>query len=91
VLEVFPMKNTSDIRPISDYLARVTGRSALAVKEKLLLGRLFGARSDLAHNGKLPYARNELGGVLNLLEAIDLTVIRSLGGLPYAGELDASF
>ena len=91
VLEVFPMKNRTDIRPISEYLAHVTGRSTLEVKEKLLIGKLFGARSHLVHNGKLPYDERELGGVLNLLEAIDLTVIRSLGGLPYAGELDTSF
>jgi hypothetical protein len=91
VLEVFPMKNTTDIRPISEYLARVIGRPVLEVKEGLLIGRLFGARSELVHDGKLPYERQELAGVLNLLEAIDLTIIRALGGLPYAGELDSSF
>lgn len=91
VLEVFPMKNTSDIRPISDFLAGVTGRSAEEVKEKLLIGRLFGARSELVHNGKLPYERHDLAGVLNLLEAIATTVIRAVGGLPYTGELDTSF
>lgn len=90
VLEVFPMKNTSDIRPISEYLAGVTGRPVAEVKEKLFIGRLFGARSGLVHNGKLPYERHELAGVLNLLEAIAITVIRAAGGLPYNGELDTS-
>jgi hypothetical protein len=60
VLEVFPMKGTSDIRPVGDYLSHITGRPAPEVKEKLGIGRIFGARSDLVHDGKLPYDRNEL-------------------------------
>jgi hypothetical protein len=47
VLEVFPMKNTTDIRPISEYLARVTDRSALEVKEKLWIA------GSLAHDPTL--------------------------------------
>lgn len=91
MLEVFPMKNTTDIRPISEFLAGVTGRPAVEVKEKLQIGKLFGARSDLVHNGKLPYEGKGLAAMLNLLEAIDVTIIRVLGGMPYAGELDAYF
>ena len=88
VLEAFPMKDTSDIQPISEYLSRLTGRPPVEVKEKLGIGRLFGARSDLVHDGKLPYDRDKLGVVLQRLEAIDCVVIRSLGGLPYNGELE---
>jgi|SRR5579872_2150792 len=91
VLEVFPMKNTSDIHPISEYLSPLTGRPSAEVKEKLGIGRLFGARSDLVHDGKLSYGRDELGAILNRLEAIDSAVIRSLGGLPYNGELEEFF
>ncbi|HEY6768458.1 MAG TPA: hypothetical protein VI386_27185 [Candidatus Sulfotelmatobacter sp.] len=87
VLEVFPMKNTSDIRPISEHLSRVTGRPSAEIKDKLEIGRLFGARSDLVHEGKLPYDRNDLGAILTRLEAMIVTVLRSLGGLPYAGQL----
>jgi hypothetical protein len=89
VLEVFPMKATTDIQPISDYLSRVTGRSVDEVKAKLDLGRLFGARSILVHDGTLPYTGSELDRVLGKLESIVRVVIRSVGGLPYTGELDS--
>jgi hypothetical protein len=88
VLEVFPMKETSDIRSVCDHLSSVTGRTATELKEKLRIGRLFGARSDLVHKGKLPYEGDELGSNLRKLETIDRVVIRSLGGLAYTGELD---
>jgi len=88
VLEVFPMKETSDIRSVCDHLSSVTGRTAAELKEKLRIGRLFGARSDLVHNGKLPYEGDELGSNLRKLECIDCVVLRSLGGLAYTGELD---
>jgi len=88
VLEVFPMRDTSNIQPISEYLANATGRSASEIKAALDLGRLFGARSALVHDGRLPYDRPALGQVLEKLEAIDITVLRSLGGLAYAGQID---
>jgi hypothetical protein len=31
---------------------------------------------------------DKLGEILNKLEAIDISVLRALGGLPYAGQLD---
>jgi hypothetical protein len=91
VLEVFPMRNTSDIRPISDYIGMVIGRPPADVKVALGLGNLFGSRSDLVHDGRLPYGRENLGGVLDKLEAIVTTVLRALGGLPYAGQIDKYF
>ena len=91
VLEVFPMRDTSNIQPITDYLAQVTGRRAMDIKSALDLGRLFGARSGLVHDGRLPFGREVLGEVLGKLEAIDVTVLRGLGGLPYAGQLEKYF
>lgn len=91
VLEVFPMRDTSNILPISEHLSRTTGHSPDEVKTKLDIGRLFGARSSLVHDGKLPYGREEMAGVLKKLEAIVVTVLRSLGGLPYAGGLEEYF
>jgi hypothetical protein len=88
VLEVFPMKDTSNIRPIGEHLSRTTGHPLAKLQDKLEIGRLFGARCSLVHDGKLPYSREELGRVQTKLEAIDVTVLRSLGGLPYAGQLD---
>jgi hypothetical protein len=91
VLEVFPMRDTSNIQPISEHLSRTIGHSPDEVKKKLDIGRLFGARCNLVHDGNLPYSREEIGKVLNKLEAIDVTVLRSLGGLPYAGGLEEYF
>jgi hypothetical protein len=45
----------------------------------------------LVHDGKLPYGRDEMGSVLKKLEAIVVTVLRSLGGLPYDGGLEEYF
>jgi hypothetical protein len=89
VLEV-PMQDTN-IQPISDHLSQITGHSVEEVKKKLDIGRLFGARSRLVHDGKLPYGRDEMGSVLKKLEAIVVTVLRSLGGLPYDGRLQEYF
>jgi len=50
------MRNTSNIQPISEHLARTIGHSPDEVKNKLDIGRFFGARSDLFHDGKLPTA-----------------------------------
>jgi hypothetical protein len=91
VLEVFPMRDTSNIQPISDYLSKVTGRAPNEIKAALDLGKLFGSRSALVHDGRLPYTRENLGEVLTKLEAIDMTVLRALGGLPYAGQVDKYF
>lgn len=91
VLEVFPMKSTSDIRSICDHLEQVIGRSSSEIKSSLDVGRLFGARSQLVHDGKLPYPREKLGEVLKKLEYIDVAILRSVGGLPYNGILEAYF
>lgn len=88
VLEVFPMKGTSDIQPISDLLARLVSCPAPEVKTKLGIGHLFGMRSNLVHNGSLGLQGHELGPMVNKLEDICLEVIRSLAGLDYRGALD---
>jgi hypothetical protein len=85
------MRNTSNIQPISEYVEQVTGRAAAEVKKALDLGRLFGARSDLVHDGRLPYTREVLGEILGKLEALDITILRAVGGLPYTGQLDRYF
>jgi hypothetical protein len=37
------------------------------------------------------YGREVLGEVLTKLEGLDITVLRALVGLPYAGQLDMYF
>lgn len=87
-LEVFPMEDTSDIRPISTHLAQIVGLPASDIKKRLGIGRLFGARSTLVHDGVLPYDTTGLADAVKRLELIALVVVRALGGVPYAGELD---
>lgn len=91
VLEVYPMKNTTNIKPISEYLATILGKPATEVKEKLGIGRLFQVRSDLVHNGRLNIDPQDLGAVFSKLEEICLEVIRTLSGLPYGKTLDKYF
>lgn len=87
-LEVYPMKGTSNIGPISELLSDITGKPAAGLKSKLQIGQLFGARSDLVHDGRLPIAVNDFGSVLSRLEAIALVALRHAGGMPYDGSLD---
>lgn len=88
VLEVFPMRDTSNIAPISDLLSRIISKPAVDLKAKLQIGQLFGYRSALVHDGRLPIELKDLGSVLGKLEAIGLVIIRFAGGMPYQGELN---
>lgn len=88
VLEVFPMKDTTNIRPIGEYLSSILGRSTDEIMSKLAVGRLFGARSDFVHDGYLAYDIAALAEALKKLEAIVLSVLRSVVGLPIVGLLD---
>jgi hypothetical protein len=91
ILEVFPMKDTSDITPISAYLHDLTGHPTAELKDRLGIGRLFGARSKLVHDGTLPIAISEMGEVFGRLEAICRVVIRGVAGFSYDGSLEPHF
>jgi len=88
ILEIFPMKATSNIRPISEYLASITGQQPEIVKEKLGIGRLYGHRCSLVHNGKLDIDIKEMGDTFIKLENIVYEVLRGMSGIPYSGSLD---
>lgn len=89
VLEIYPMQDTTDIRPISDELGRILGRAPSDVKSSLGIGRLFGHRSDIIHNGEFrAVASTGIGPEIARLESICRTVMRDALGLPYNGELD---
>jgi hypothetical protein len=85
------MTDTTNIRPISELLAQILGRPEQDVKGKLGIGKLFGLRSDLVHNGKLALSREELGEVIQNLESICVEVLRRVSGEPYKGSLDKYF
>jgi hypothetical protein len=90
-LEVFPMVNTTDIKPISEFLASYIGQPAEIVKEKLRIGWLFGMRSKIIHDGHLPLANNEHFSALNNLESVVRAVVRHASCLPYDGAFDYAF
>lgn len=98
ILEIFPMKNTTNIKPISDYLAEIIGGEAAIIKEKLNIGRLYALRCDLVHDGKL--INDELnindmfkncGPLFDKLENIVFEILRGMCGLEYSGSLEKYF
>jgi hypothetical protein len=91
VLEVFPMKDTSNVRPLKEFVARLLGRSADEIDKRLLIGRTHGLRSDLVHNGKLELTAEELAKLIDRLENICIEVLRSISGLSYSGLLNQYF
>jgi hypothetical protein len=91
ILEIFPMKDTSNIKPISDYLGAYLNKPSDDVKGRLKIGRLFGFRSDLVHDGRLDVPPEDINSVFELLESICVEVLRALSGLPYTGSLNKYF
>lgn len=90
-LEVFPMVNTTDIKPISEFLSPYVGRAPAVVKEKLRIGWLFGMRSRLVHDGHLPLNPDERFSALARLEHVVRAVVRHASGLPYDRSFDSAF
>ena len=91
ILEIYPMKNTTNIKPISEEIAKIIARSQEIVKEKLAIGELYGYRCDLVHNGKFIIDIKEMGAVFTKLEEIILVILKNISGLPYNGILDKYF
>ena len=88
-LEIFPMIGTSDIAPISNFLAPYLQLEPDNVKNRLRIGWLYGMRSKLIHDGHLPLTQDGSFSALQRLESVVLAVFRHAGGLPYDGTLDA--
>src|SRR5215203_1205396 len=87
-LEVFPMVGTSNIKTISEFLAGYLGESPSLVKEKLRIGWLFGMRSKLVHDGRLPVQQDGKFAALTELEHVVVAVVRHAAALLYDGALD---
>jgi hypothetical protein len=91
MLEIYPMKDTTDIKPISQYLSDRIGGLPAEIKDKLGIGRIFGIRSNLVHNGVLTLDISEMGEFFGRLEGICLEVLRGMSGVDYDGSLDKYF
>jgi hypothetical protein len=103
-LEVFPMKNTTNIAPISICLGNILDRNPDWVKDQLGIVHLYGARCALVHHGQ--FQINEINSftrydpineqvykyqesdTIARLEYIVREIIRYMCGLPYSGSLD---
>ena len=103
-LEVFPMKDTSNIEAISHCLSKILNMDVARAKEKLEIGKLYGTRCSLVHDGK--FTINEISTVsldkpdeerryeyaesdtFARLEYIVREIMRYMCGLPYSGSLD---
>lgn len=104
ILEIYPMKSTSNIKPISECLSIILNLDADDVKEKLGIGKLYGLRSSLVHDGIFRVDmelideqydnENDLrfyhhtSEILGKLESIVHEVLRYMCGLSYSGSLD---
>lgn len=88
ILEIFPMKNKTNIKPIAEYLALITGQQSETIKEKLNIGRLYGSRCNLVHNGKFDIELKDMGIVFTKFENIVYEILRGMIGLAYSGSLD---
>ncbi len=82
------MVGTSDIKPISTFLAGYLALEPEAVKTKLRIGWLCGMRSRLVHDGHLPLDQEGAFSALGNLELVVRAVLRHSAGLPYDGDLD---
>ncbi|MBU0630061.1 MAG: hypothetical protein KKC80_03980 [Candidatus Margulisbacteria bacterium] len=88
IVEIFPMKDTSNIEALIIFLAKLTGKSVMETKEKLAIGKLYGTRCDLVHNGKLNIELKTMWETFERLEQIIITVLREMNGINYNGSLD---
>ena len=98
ILEIFPMKNTTNIKPIIDYLSEIIDREATNVKDKLNIGKLYAVRCDLVHDGKFINEGLDIndmfksyGGLFDKLENIVYEILRGMCGLEYSGSLEKYF
>jgi hypothetical protein len=87
-LEVYPMCGTQKYSHIAPYLARATGREAQYLSEWLGIGELHHLRSKLVHSGHIGLSTKELYAKISLLRGIVYTVMRSMCGMQYDGELE---
>lgn len=88
ILEIFPMKDTTNIKPIAEYCAIILGKEPDVVKEKLQIGRLYSHRCQLVHNGEFPTDVGQMAILFDKLENIIYEIFRKILGLSYSGSLD---
>lgn len=86
VLEIWPLKGSTKIRDLREWVGQVAGWPPGDV-DRLELGRLYGRRGRVVHDGMHPDPTT-IGWDCVLLERIATEALRSLIGLPYGGWLE---
>ena len=86
VLEVYPMQCSTNCGRVSTCLASILGLPVRDVSTQLQVGRLYGIRCTLVHDGD--YRPDRVPDSAAKLQAIVDTVVRQVHGLPYRGDLD---
>lgn len=77
-VETLAMPNTTNIRPINESLARGYGLGIDQVRDEFLVGRLYGRRNEIVHNGDM---RPVDARVLMYLLALFIDLLREALGI----------
>ena len=83
IFEIFPMKSTTNIRPINELLAKITKKPYEIICRKMGVGKIYSKRCNLVHNGKLDIPMSERGGFFSKLERIVDVILMNMIGLDY--------
>jgi hypothetical protein len=85
------MKDTTNIRPLTEYISKITGKAPSFIKENLGIGELYDIRCKLIHDGKFPYDSKKMGKFFSKLEDIVVEVLRTMNGFDYNSKLEKYF
>lgn len=66
-IEVVSMPDTTNIRPLADRMAKIYDITSNEAKENFYLGRLFGLRSNIVHEGLQPVIHMQLTSFLRAI------------------------
>jgi len=88
IFEIFPMKDTTNIKPINELLAKITKKPYEIICQKIGIGKIYNKRCNLVHDGKLDIPISEKGGLFSKLEGIVDVILMDMIGLEYNGSLD---
>jgi hypothetical protein len=78
-IETLAMPNTTNITPANAILAQAYGVSNQKIQQDIELGRLYGLRSDIVHNGLRSALDSKL---LNYAAAVYADLLEAILGLP---------
>jgi len=88
IFEIFPMKDTTNIKPINELLAKITKKPYESICQKIGVGKIYNKRCNLVHNGKLDIPISEKEELFTKLEIIVDAILMNMIGLDYNNSLD---